>query len=70
VPPALREAPKENHGYSGLKGAPSTGVRLKRRIQGVFRKSCERTIYDKAGEAARKRFNFIESPGLCADAGS
>jgi hypothetical protein len=32
----LKEGPKENHGYSGSKGAPSTGVRLKRRIQGVF----------------------------------
>jgi hypothetical protein len=34
--PGLKETPKENHGYSGSKGAPSTGVRLKRRIQGVF----------------------------------
>jgi hypothetical protein len=49
---------KENHGYSGLKGAPLTSVRLKRRIQGVFRKAADRRFATEAGEEARKRFNF------------
>jgi hypothetical protein len=54
----LQEALKENHGFSGLKGAPSTGVRLKRRIHGVFRNAANKRFTAKAGEVARKRFNF------------
>jgi hypothetical protein len=38
----LKELLKENHGYSGIKGAILTGVRLKRRINGAFQRAANR----------------------------
>jgi hypothetical protein len=58
---------KENHGYSGSKGAQPIPVRLKRRVQGYLPRLRTNDLQQMLAKARERGSILIESPGIRAN---